>query len=194
MSIGGDWAVYTVVDPGDDAYSIRLTRRTGAFIDDFDWVTVPYSGPLLSGVAPDTAMIGTQVVISGTGFDQGALRVFFGGVEGTIDTSDAMSITATVPDGALPGLVWVLIDNQSPFGLVGFQLNQSWLFGLRSVGRRISSASRLAFWASSNHATSKSSKLFILSAVCFCIPSKINSAPALDVMRSRCMSNRCPSP
>ena len=121
MSIGGDWAVYTVVSPGDDAFSILLTRRTGKVIDEFDWVTVPYSGPLLNGVAPDTAMIGTQVVISGTGFDQGAVRVYFGGVEGTVDASDATSITATVPDGALPGLVWVLIDNEAPFGLVGFQ-------------------------------------------------------------------------
>jgi len=121
MVIGGDWAVYTVPAPGNDAFSIRLTRRTGAFIDDFNWVTVPYTGPTITAVAPDTAMVGTQVTISGTGFDQGALRVFFGGAEGTVDASTATSITATVPADALPGLVWVLIGNDAPSGLVGFQ-------------------------------------------------------------------------
>ena len=63
----------------------------------------------------------TQVVIAGTGFDGGALRVFFGGVEGTVDSSTPNSITATVPESALPGLVWVLIGNASADGIVGFQ-------------------------------------------------------------------------
>jgi len=121
MVIGGDWAVYTIPDPGNDSFAVTLNRRLGNFIDDFDWVTVPYSGPTISAVAPDTAQVLTQVVISGTGFDGGPLRVFFGGIEGVVDSSTASSITATVPESALPGLVWVLIGTASADGIVGFQ-------------------------------------------------------------------------
>jgi len=121
MVVGGDWAVYTVPAPGNDTFSVILNRRIGTFVDDFDWVTVPYTGPTISGVAPDTAEVGTQVTISGTGFDGGALRVYFGGIEGTVDSSTPTSITATVPDDALPGLVFVLIGSAAADGIVGFQ-------------------------------------------------------------------------
>ncbi|MHC4952339.1 MAG: IPT/TIG domain-containing protein [Planctomycetota bacterium] len=121
MTIGGNWAVYTIPGPGTDMFDITLNRRRGNFIDDFEWGTVPYTGPTIDSVAPDTAMVGTQVTINGFGFSGGALRVFFGGVEGTVDASTDSTITATVPADALPGLVWVLIDADAAHGVVGFQ-------------------------------------------------------------------------
>jgi len=120
MVIGGDWAVYTVVDPGSANYAVTLNRRIGTFVDEFDWVTVPYTGPTILGVAPNTANVGTQVTISGSGFDGGPLSVYFGGVEGAVDSFNANTITATVPEDALPGLVWVLIGTAAADGIVGF--------------------------------------------------------------------------
>jgi len=121
MVIGGEYAVYTVADPGTMSYAVRLNRRVGTFIDDIEWVTQPYAGPTITGVTPDTAMVGTTVTISGTGFDQGVLSVYFGGVEGTVEASTATSITATVPIDALPGLVWVRVDSLAAYGVIGFQ-------------------------------------------------------------------------
>lgn len=121
MVVGGEWAVYTIPDPGADTFAVTLNRRVGDFIDDFDWATEPYTGPTITGVAPNTAQVDTQVTISGTGFDGGPLRVFFGGVEGTVDSFNANTITATVPTDALPGLVFVLIGEDAAHGIVGFQ-------------------------------------------------------------------------
>ncbi|MHC4941022.1 MAG: IPT/TIG domain-containing protein [Planctomycetota bacterium] len=122
MVIGGNWAVFTVPAPGNDTFDLRLTRRTGSFVDEGTIVTQPYAGPLLDSVAPDTTRIGTTVTITGSGFAAGTPRVFFGGIESaTVTPGSDTALTAVVPDEALPGLVWVLIDSQAAEGLVGFQ-------------------------------------------------------------------------
>jgi hypothetical protein len=121
MVIGGDYAVYTVTDPGSATYAVTLNRRAGTFIDSVDWVTEPYAGPTITGVMPDTAKVGTQVTISGTGFDAAPLSVYFGGIEGTVDAFTATTITATVPGDAHPGLVWVRVGSLSAYGVIGFQ-------------------------------------------------------------------------
>ena len=87
----------------------------------FTWDSVPYAGPTIDSVTPIEARVGTQVVIGGSGFSAGALRVFFGGFQGTVDASTDTSITATVPADAVPGLVMVLVDDFSAYGVVGFQ-------------------------------------------------------------------------
>jgi hypothetical protein len=100
---------------------VELRRRLGEpLLDTFTYDVVAYSGPTITSVSPNQAREGAQVVIAGTGFGAGALRVFFGGVEGTVDASTATSITATVPVGALPGLVYVLVGTDAAEGVVGF--------------------------------------------------------------------------
>ncbi|MHC4549850.1 MAG: IPT/TIG domain-containing protein [Planctomycetota bacterium] len=107
--------------PAGTMQFVELSRRISEPIDTFTWDVLPYTGPTLTGVVPDQAQAAAQVTIAGAGFAAGALRVFFGSVEGTVDASSDTSITATVPTGALPGLVYVLVDDEAAEGLVGFQ-------------------------------------------------------------------------
>jgi len=123
MTIGGNYAVLTLDPPpiGTPQF-VELFSRTGTLpLDSATYEAMAFTGPTLASVAPDTARVGTQVTISGSGFAAGALRVFFGGVEGTVDASTATSITATVPADAEPGLVFVLVGADAAEGLVAFQ-------------------------------------------------------------------------
>jgi hypothetical protein len=100
---------------------VELRRRLGEpLLDTYTYDVAAYTGPTIASVTPNQAREGVQVTIAGAGFT-GALRVFFGGVEGTVDASTATSITATVPAGALPGLVWVLVGADAAEGVVAFQ-------------------------------------------------------------------------
>lgn len=121
--IGGEYALLPLEPrpPNGTPLMVELFRRTGPVLDTATLVPVAFAGPTLDSVAPDRAQAGAQVTITGTGFDAGPVRVFFGGIEGTVDASDATTITATVPDGARPGLVYVQIDGEAAEGLVGFQ-------------------------------------------------------------------------
>jgi len=121
MVIGGNWAVFTVPAPGDATFDVALNRRVGTPLDAGTIVTQPYAGPTLASVTPDTAATGSTVTLSGGGFAAGALRVFFGGVEGAVAASDDTTISAVVPADALPGLVWVLVGDDAAEGIVGFQ-------------------------------------------------------------------------
>ncbi len=122
MSIGGDYATLTIEPPPVGVpQSVELFKRDGSGpLDSATYEAMPYTGPTLLSVAPDTAQAGTQVTIGGTGFGAGPLRVFFGGVEGAVDASTDTTITATVPLGAVPGLLFVLIGADSAVGMVPF--------------------------------------------------------------------------
>ncbi len=122
MTIGGDYATLTIEPPpvGLPQF-VELFKRTGTeVLDTATYEAMPYTGPILSNVTPDTAQAGAQVVIGGAGFAAGALRVFFGGVEGAVVSSTDTTITATVPAGAVPGLLFVLVGDDSAVGLVPF--------------------------------------------------------------------------
>jgi len=123
MTIGGNYAVLTLDPPpiGTPQF-VELFTRTGTVpLDSATYEAMAYTGPVLASVTPATARVGTQVTIDGSGFGAGALRVFFGGAEGTVDASTATSITATVPADAQPGLVFVLVGADAAEGLVAFQ-------------------------------------------------------------------------
>jgi hypothetical protein len=121
--IGGEYALIRI-DPapvGTPQFT-ELLRNFGDDVHDtFTWVALPYTGPTLTSVDPQETQVGDMVAITGTGFSAAPVRVFFGGVEGTVDSSDDTSIVATVPAGALPGLVWVLVGSEAAEGVVGFQ-------------------------------------------------------------------------
>jgi hypothetical protein len=122
MSIGGDYATLTLDPPPvGTPQAVELFVHDGTTpIDTGTYEATPYTGPVLLGVTPDTAQAGEQVTISGLGFAAGTPRVFFGGAEGTVDSSTDAEITATVPDGAVPGLVFVLIGEDTAVGMVPF--------------------------------------------------------------------------
>jgi len=121
MVMGGNWAVFTIPAPGDDAFEIALNRRGGSPIDNGMIVTQVYAGPVIDSVSPATAQFGATVTIAGSGFSAGTVRVWFGGVEGEVTANDDTSITAVVPDGAFRGLVWVLVGDDAAEGIVAFE-------------------------------------------------------------------------
>jgi hypothetical protein len=121
IEVGGEWGLLRISPSPLGTRFVEIARRTGSITDSFTWNLLPYSGPTLVSVAPAAARILTQVTILGTGFDQGPLRVFFGGVEGTVDASTPTSLTATVPADALPGVVWVLVGADAADGVAEFQ-------------------------------------------------------------------------
>ena len=121
--MAGFYAVLSIAPaPAGTMQFVELRRRIGEpLLDTYTFDVVPYTGPTIASVTPNQARENTQVTIAGTGFTTGGMRIFFGGVAGTIDASTATSITATVPVGALPGLVYVLVGTNAAEGVVGFQ-------------------------------------------------------------------------
>ena len=121
IQLSGTYGVLRIDPAPQGMQFVELFPRTGPVIDTFTWDVMPFAGPTLDSVVPTSAQTGTQVTMDGAGFSGGALRVFFGGVEGTVDAFSDTNITATVPSGALPGLVWVLVGTNAAEGVVDFQ-------------------------------------------------------------------------
>jgi hypothetical protein len=63
----------------------------------------------ITSISPSSGPKNTLVTISGTNFGTNTtvLKVFFNGVQGTVQTATAATITATVPSGASTGIVMV---------------------------------------------------------------------------------------
>jgi len=122
MTIGGEYAILTLDPPPIGTPQVaEVFKRTGdQVLDTATYESVPYTGPVLLGVTPDTGEVGAEVTISGLGFAAGTVRVFFGGVEGAVTSSTDTLITATVPAGAVPGLLLVLVDSDTAVGLIPF--------------------------------------------------------------------------
>jgi len=121
MVISGLFAILRL-DPAPLGTSlVTLSRRVGNTFDSAIWEVTPYTGPTVTSIAPQSAMEGETVTITGTGFTTGGMRVFLGGVEGTIQGSSGTQITATVPAGALPGPVMVYVGAATAAGVVQFQ-------------------------------------------------------------------------
>ncbi len=118
--IGGNYAVLRLSPAPAGAHSFELYRRRGPLLDTFTWNVAPFVGPRLDSVAPGSAMVGGSVTLTGSGFGAGAIRVFFGGVEGAVTGSSATTVTATVPAAAVPGLVYLLVGGEAAEGVVGF--------------------------------------------------------------------------
>ena len=123
MTLGGLYGILTLDPPPPPGTQLFTTvaRRIENPGDAFTYVTAAYTGPVLTDATPREGQAGTAVTITGTGFSAAPLRVYFGGVEATITGSDDTTITATVPDGALPGLIWVLVGDDAAEGIVDFQ-------------------------------------------------------------------------
>jgi hypothetical protein len=122
MTIGGEYAVLTLDPPpvGVPQVAEVYLQTGGDVLDTATYEALPYAGPTLASVTPDTAPEGATVTINGSGFAAGALRVFFGGVEGAVVSSTDTTITATVPTDAVPGLLHVAVGPDAAVGLVPF--------------------------------------------------------------------------
>jgi hypothetical protein len=69
----------------------------------------PEPAQTITSISPTSGARNTVVTITGTNFgtNTSALKVFFNGVQGTVQTATATAITATVPAGASTGAVKV---------------------------------------------------------------------------------------
>jgi len=104
----------------------------------FDSVSVSSAAapaPVITAVSATTGSIGSQVVISGTGFgtSQGSSAALLNGAAVTINIWSGTSITITIPPGATSGPLLVSIapnmndSNAVPFTVTSQALPVSWL-------------------------------------------------------------------
>jgi regulation of enolase protein 1 (concanavalin A-like superfamily) len=106
-----------------------------ATFDNVSVSTVAAPAPNISGISPTTGPVGTQVVISGSGFatSQGGSVVTLSGAPVTINTWSATSISITIPPGATTGPLVVSIapsmTNSNPvtFTVNALALPPQWL-------------------------------------------------------------------
>ena len=104
----------------------------------FDNVSINSSttpGPVITGVSATTGSVGSQVVISGSGFGstQGNSLVTLNAAPVTVNSWSSTSITITIPSGATSGLLVVSVapsmDDSNPvvFAVTTQPLPTSWL-------------------------------------------------------------------
>ena len=87
------------------------TALATAVFDNVSVSSTSAPAPVISSVSPTTGLIGSQVVISGTGFGatQGNSVVLLNGTAVTINTWSATSVSATIPVGATSGPLLVSV-------------------------------------------------------------------------------------
>jgi photosystem II stability/assembly factor-like uncharacterized protein len=78
--------------------------------------------PTISSFAPVSGAIGTPITITGTNFSTISANniVKFNGVQATVISSTASTITAAVPSGAISGTISVAIAGQTAFSTTNF--------------------------------------------------------------------------
>ena len=113
VQFAGKEATYTVnsatqitatVPTGATTGKVRVATTAGAAQSSTSFTVTKTVAPTTTGFSPTSGLVGTKVVITGTGF-AGTSSVQFGGVEATYSVDSATQITATVPAGALSGKI-----------------------------------------------------------------------------------------
>ncbi len=103
FSVGGANSIWATVPAGAHTGPITVTAPGGSWRTASDFTVIPF---LITSLSPDHGPVGTQVVITGTGFT-GATEVTFNGVDATFTVNSDTKITATVPAGATTDTVHV---------------------------------------------------------------------------------------
>jgi RHS repeat-associated protein len=106
-----------------------------AVIDNVSLNTLSNSAPAITSLSATTGAIGTQVVISGTGFGatQNGSAVLLAGVAVTVSSWSSASITVTIPSGATSGPMLVSVapsmndSNYIDFTVTSQPLPTAWL-------------------------------------------------------------------
>jgi hypothetical protein len=82
-----------------------------AILDNVSLSTTAIVPPVINGASATTGPIGSQVVITGSGFgtSQGNSAVILNGVPATINTWSDTSVTITIPTGASSGPLAVTV-------------------------------------------------------------------------------------
>ena len=118
--------------------AVSSGSTTNTYTETFDNVSVSTTAspaPAITGVSATTGSVGSQVVISGTGFgaSQGSSVVLLNGSAVTINSWSSTSITITIPTGATSGDLVVSVapsmDDSNPvvFTVTSNPLPTGWL-------------------------------------------------------------------
>jgi len=115
--------------------STSTTYTETATFDNVSVSTTANPGPVITGVSATTGSVGSQVVISGTGFGAtlGSSVVLLNGAAVTINSWSSTSITITIPTGATSGDLVVSVapsmDDSNPvdFTVTSNPLPTGWL-------------------------------------------------------------------
>lgn len=77
--------------------------------------------PAITAISPDTGAIGTTVTLTGSNFNETAANnlVYFGGIQATVTSATATSLTVEVPEGASSDYIYVNVG-----GLIGQSLSR----------------------------------------------------------------------
>jgi regulation of enolase protein 1 (concanavalin A-like superfamily) len=137
VSLGSSQAISmaSTVYLGLGVSSQDVTSLTTAVFDNVSFSSIATPAPVISNVSATTGAVGSQVVISGTGFGttQGTSQVFLAGVPVTINSWSATSITITIPSGGVTGPLVVSVapgmDDSNPivFTVTTKPLPAGWL-------------------------------------------------------------------
>src|SRR5260370_15000483 len=76
-----------------------------------------YIGAVMTGVSPRTALVGSSVTITGSGFGTSGGTVTFNGTAATTSGWTDASIVAQVPEGATAGPIVVTVNGQASNGM-----------------------------------------------------------------------------
>jgi RHS repeat-associated protein len=111
------------------------TASATATFDNVSVSTAASPAPAITSLSATTGSIGSQVVISGSGFgsSQGSSTVYLNGAAVTVNSWSATSITITIPSGATSGLMGVAVapsmnqSNSIYFAVTTQPLPAGWL-------------------------------------------------------------------
>lgn len=106
----------------------KVSKSCFAFVIAFFFLSLSlFSQPVISSFAPTSGIIGTQVIISGSGFSPIPTNnfVFFGKVRATVSSATTTSLSVVVPSGATYEPVSVSVNNLTGFSAIPFTVTFS---------------------------------------------------------------------
>ncbi len=105
-AVGSSINITAIVPSGGTGVVSVVTSSGTATGPVFTVTTTPPVGPVITSISPTSGIVGSSIVVSGTGFT-GVSSVKFGNVVATYVVNSTTKITATVPVGAVTGNIVV---------------------------------------------------------------------------------------
>ena len=119
FTVNSDSQITATVPAGATTGPISVTTSAGNATSAASFSVTAQPAPTVLGVSPSSATVGSSVTISGSAFS-GATSVSFNGVAAAFTVASDTKIIATVPSGALTGLITVTTPDGSGASSAGF--------------------------------------------------------------------------
>ena len=105
--VDGANSIWVTVPSGAKTGPVTVTAPGHSWQTASDFTVIPF---FITSLSPDHGPVGTQVVITGSGFT-GTTEVVFNGIDATFTVNSNTKITSTVPSGAVTDLVKVWVGS-----------------------------------------------------------------------------------